>query len=126
MTTPRASIVIPAHDEAAVIGRLLTALTTGAEPGELAIVVACNGCTDDTAAIAATFPGVTVVDLPEPSKTAALNAGDDAAGDVFPRLYVDADILVDLAAVRAVADVLDTDVPRAAAPRYVPLTAGRP
>jgi len=126
MTTPRASIVIPAHDEAAVIGRLLAALTTGAQRDELRIVVACNGCSDDTAAIAATFPGVTVVDLPEPSKTAALNAGDAAAGDVFPRLYLDADILVDLAAVRAVADVLMTDEPRAAAPALRALTTGRP
>ena len=88
--------------------------------------MACNGCSDDTAAIAGAFPGVTVVDLPEPSKTAALNAGDDAAGDVFPRLYLDADILVDLPAVRAVADVLTTDEPRAAAPALRAVTTGRP
>jgi hypothetical protein len=126
MTPPRASIVIPAHNESAVIGRLLTALTDGAEPGELLICVACNGCRDDTAAIAASFPGVHVVDLAEPSKTAALNAGDDVAGDVFPRLYLDADILVGLPAIRAVADALSIDEPRAAAPGLHAITAGRP
>jgi glycosyltransferase involved in cell wall biosynthesis len=123
---PRASIVIPAHDEEAVIGRLLSATAGQAEPGELVVVVACNGCTDATAEIARGFDGVTVVELEEASKTAALNAGDDHAGDVFPRLYLDADIHLDIAAVRAVADALDTDEPRAAAPRLRTIVDGRP
>lgn len=56
----------------------------------LHIVVACNGCVDDTAAIARQH-GADVVETGIPSKTAALNAGDDAAA-VFPRLYIDADV----------------------------------
>ena len=87
------SVVVPAHDEAAVIGRLLSELQPLAAQGALRLVVACNGCTDDTAAVArATAPSATVVEVPEASKTAALNAGDAACDGVFPRFYVDADI----------------------------------
>jgi hypothetical protein len=69
---------------------------------------------------------VVVVTIGEASKPAALNAGDAAAGDVFPRLYIDADVRVDLEAVRAVAAALDTDLPRAAAPRMRAIVDGRP
>ena len=91
------SIVIPAHNEEQVIGRLLEGVTRGAEPGELEIVVVTNGCTDRTAEVAASFPGVTVVDSPVASKAVALNLGD-ATVTGFPRLYLDADIEVDIAA----------------------------
>ena len=47
-----ASIVIPAHDEEAVIGRLLDSLAGGLDGARLDVVVACNGCTDRTAEIA--------------------------------------------------------------------------
>ena len=99
------SIVIPAHNEEQVIGRLLEGVTRGAGPGELEIVVVTNGCTDRTAEVAGSFPGVTVVDSPVASKPAALNLGD-ATAKSFPRMYLDADIEVDIAAVRAVGDVL--------------------
>ena len=56
------SVVIPAHDEEAVVGRCLAALLDGARPGELDVVVVCNGCTDATADIARGFGrGVRVV-----------------------------------------------------------------
>ncbi|MFN0092533.1 MAG: glycosyltransferase [Acidimicrobiales bacterium] len=110
------SVVVPAHNEAAVIGRLLTGLLAGAQPGELDVVVAANGCDDDTAAIAASFgPAVRVVELTAASKAAALNAGD-AAAHGFPRLYVDADVELGVAAVRAVAAALQAGA-AVAAPR---------
>ena len=88
------SIVIPAHNEAATIGRLLGTLTQGASPGEFDVVVVCNGCTDSTAEIAAGFgPDVRVIEMPEPSKTAAQRRGDDTATG-FPRAYVDADVTI--------------------------------
>lgn len=73
------SIVIAAHNEAAVVGRCLDALLAEAEPGEFDITVVANGCTDATAKVASARPGVRVLDLPSPGKVAALNAGDTVA-----------------------------------------------
>ncbi|WP_329129625.1 glycosyltransferase [Streptomyces sp. NBC_01476] len=110
------SIVIPAHNEERVIGRLLDALLTG-DPGASGargevrggarpdIVVVCNGCTDGTARVAASRPGVRVVDIPTPSKHAALRAGDEHAVG-FPRLYVDADVVLRAADVTALTEAL--------------------
>lgn len=109
----RASIVIPAHNEAATIAHVLRVIAEGAGPREFEVVVACNGCTDDTARIASGFAGVKVVDLARPSKTAALNAGD-AAATAFPRIYLDADIAVTLDSLRAVVAALEQHAPAAA------------
>ena len=94
------SVVIPAHNEESVIERCLGTLTAGAAPGELDVVVVCNGCKDRTAAIARGVAGVRVVELDVASKAAALNAGDDHATH-FPRIYLDADIELSLSALRA-------------------------
>lgn len=94
------SIIIPAHNESTVIARGLEALTTGARPDEIEIVVVCNGCTDDTAEIAARFgPVVRVTETPIASKTNALNIGDSIAR-FLPRIYIDADIVIKIDAVR--------------------------
>ena len=122
----RASVVIPAHDEEAVLPRLLGALTEGASPGEFRVCVACNGCTDRSAEVARSFPGVVVVEVEEASKSAGLNAGDAAAGDVFPRLYLDADIAVSVDTLREVVAALEVDEPRAASPRLDVALEGRP
>jgi glycosyltransferase involved in cell wall biosynthesis len=111
------SVVIPAHNEAAVIGRCLSHLTRGARPGELDVVVVCNGCTDDTARIARSFaPTVRVLDSPVASKHAALNLGDESARG-FPRFFVDADIVLPLADLRRVAEILRGGQVHGAAPR---------
>ncbi|MEU1345301.1 glycosyltransferase family 2 protein [Streptomyces sp. NPDC005827] len=133
------SIVIPAHNEARVIGRLLDSLLADSGPtgsggsgglGDSAddtdIVVVCNGCTDDTAEIAAARgPRVRVVEIPVPSKHAALRAGDDHAHG-FPRLYVDADVVIAGADVRALTEPLadETSGILATAPvRRIPLAS---
>ncbi|WP_333760610.1 glycosyltransferase [Streptomyces sp. IBSBF 2390] len=118
------SIVIPAHNEARVIGRLLDALLTDPSDDATDIVVVCNGCTDDTARIAAERgPRVRVIDIPVPSKHAALRAGDEHAQG-FPRVYVDADVVLTASDVRALTGPLRDDasgVLATAPDRRVPL-----
>ncbi len=71
------SVIIPAHDEGSVIARTLEAMTNGAAPGELDVIVVCNGCTDDTAAVARRFgPPVRVIETDIAGKSHALNLGD--------------------------------------------------
>ncbi len=99
---PLGSVVIPACDEARVIRRSLDALFKGFEPNELDVVVVCNGCTDDTALLArACGHPVRVLELAAASKPAALRSGD-AAASTFPRLYLDADVLMPGSAARLV------------------------
>jgi hypothetical protein len=119
-----ASIVIPAHNEAAVIGRLLAGLLANAAPAEFDIVVVCNGCTDDTAAVARRCgPAVTVIEVPEPSKREALRTGDTAARG-YPRLYVDADVELGTADVRALLRTLAVPGVLATAPERTLPTSG--
>jgi glycosyltransferase involved in cell wall biosynthesis len=99
------SIVIAAHNEATVIGRCLDALLADAVPGEFDITVVANGCTDTTARIAATRGGVRVLDLSTAGKVAALNAGDAVAAG-YPRIYLDADVVLPTFGVRALRDAL--------------------
>jgi glycosyltransferase involved in cell wall biosynthesis len=112
------SVIIPAHNEEAVIARGLRAIIAGAQPGELEVIVACNGCTDRTAAIARSFgPPVRVLEVPVASKIAALNAADEVARS-FPRVYLDADVRLDIMSVRRLAAALDAgDGVLLAAPR---------
>jgi glycosyltransferase involved in cell wall biosynthesis len=119
------SVVVPAHNEEAVIERCLAALFDGADKGELDVVVVCNGCQDRTAEVARrAAPLATVVEIPVASKVAALNAGDGVA-HYFPRFYVDADIELSIAAVRRVASVLRQGPVLCAAPRPFYDLAGR-
>lgn len=112
---PLCSVVMPAHDEAAVLRERLGSLVGSLPPGSVEVVLVANGCSDDTADVARTIPGVRVLELTEASKTAALNAGDRAATRL-PRIYLDADIRISGAALLRLAAVLDTDRPVVAAP----------
>jgi len=104
---PLVSIVIAACNEERVIGDCLTALVGTADPGELDVVVVCNGCADRTAEVARSFgPPVRVLETPVANKAAALRLGDEAAR-CLPRIYLDADIELPTAAVRALADSLE-------------------
>jgi glycosyltransferase involved in cell wall biosynthesis len=105
---PVASVVIAAHNEEAVIGLCLDRLLEDAHPGEFEVVVAANGCTDGTVSVARARPGVQVLDLPAAGKCAALNAGDLIAHG-FPRIYLDADIVVPTRVARALRDALSDD-----------------
>ncbi len=112
------TVIIPAHNEGQVIGRLLRQLAPGIA-GELDVIVVANGCTDDTAEVAGSFgPGVRVLTLPTASKQAALAAGNRAAAG-YPRVYVDADVEVGAATVRALAAAVRQPGVHAAAPERV-------
>jgi GT2 family glycosyltransferase len=120
---PSASIIIPAHDEAEVIARTLRPLAELAASRRLEVVVACNGCTDDTAERARAFPGVRVVETDVASKTAALNLGD-ATASRWPRVYLDADIEASPEALAPVIRTLADNRVLAARPSFVADTGG--
>ena len=111
------SVVIPAHNEEPVIGRCLSTLVAGAPPGELEVLVVCNGCHDRTAEVARrSAPGATVLEIPVASKVAALNAGDKYATH-FPRFYLDADVELTYPALKSVAEALADEGIACAAPK---------
>ncbi|MEV4108160.1 glycosyltransferase [Nonomuraea sp. NPDC049695] len=96
---PVASVVIPAHNEEAVIGAGLAALLGDSRPDEFDVVVVANACADATAAVARAA-GVRVIETPVGGKAHALRLGD-AACRTFPRLYLDADVELSTASARA-------------------------
>ena len=103
------SVVIPAHNEAKVIGRGLDRLFDSLGAG-IEVIVICNGCTDDTAdVVRRRGHRVTVIELAAASKERALRAADRIA-TAFPRVYVDADVLVSGTAIHAVLEHLSRPV----------------
>lgn len=118
MTVPGlvGSVVIPAHNEAAVISRCLDALLSGFKPGELDVVVACNGCTDGTADIVRSSGyQVRVIEVETASKPAALRAAEDVV-TAFPRLYLDADVVLPSVSARRIFECLRVGPALAARP----------
>lgn len=119
-----ASIIVPAHNEAMVIGRTLEALADGRLRPGVHVVVACNGCTDDTMGIAQSFSErlrITVLDLPVRSKQAALNGAEAHLASIgeaqdFPRVFLDADIAAESVSINAVLEVLESGEVLAARP----------
>jgi len=113
------SVILPAHNEAALIGGCLAALlASDAVAVPVEVIVVANGCTDDTVKVARGFAqeaqtrgwGFTVLDLPGLGKPGALNAGDAAAA--FPaRVYLDADVTVSPTLLAGLWAVLDRDAP---------------
>jgi glycosyltransferase involved in cell wall biosynthesis len=95
------SIIVPAHNESSVIARTLAAWVGNPDSEAMDVVVVCNGCTDNTADIARRFgPTTRVIESEVASKTHALNLGDQVCR-AFPRIYADADIVIDVDSIRA-------------------------
>jgi glycosyltransferase involved in cell wall biosynthesis len=100
------AVIVPAHNEEAVIGRTLDTLLRDAGPGEFRVIVVCNGCRDRTAeSVRRGFPAVDVIELPQASKTAAINAGLQAARDADV-LLLDADIELSTTSARSLVGAL--------------------
>ncbi len=92
---PVVSVIVPARNEEAVIGKCLESLLASDYPkNKLEIIVAVDGCTDNTVKIAQKYPVKVVESDPKGCKAAALNTvWPSAKGDVIA-IY-DADSLVE-------------------------------
>jgi len=121
--TPRATVIVPASNEAGYIGPCLAALL--ATPGTLAFetLVVANGCHDATVAEAraAARTGredrpVRIFETPQGGKARALQLGDEAARAPV-RIYLDADVRVGSGLVPALVAALDAPGPRYASGR---------
>lgn len=123
---PIASVIVPAYNEQDRIGPLLPVLSQVATELGYLVVIACNGCVDRTVAMARATPGVEVLDLEQASKPHALNEAERLVGDVFPRLYVDADVRTDAASIERLVDALRVDTPRAVRPMESYVMEGAP
>ena len=93
LNTFSCGVVVPVRDEADTLRYTVPALLQVVQAVRAQVVWVCNGCTDDSASIIRGLAGTlgTVLELQQPSKTGALQAGDEALGDLFPRFYLDAD-----------------------------------
>jgi Glycosyl transferase family 2 len=121
-----ASVVIPAHNEENALPRLLeSVLQQELSQLHLEVIVVVNGSTDRTAATAREYVArfaacghqLNVVEIPFASKACALNEGDRNV-TFFPRLYLDADILLSVDAIRrTVKELTAVSTPRLAAPK---------
>lgn len=128
LSVPRAAaaVIVPAYNEESRIGPLLATLSQAATELGYLVVIACNGCVDGTVAMARSTPGVEVLDLERASKPFALNEAERYVGDIFPRLYVDADVRTDVSSLQRLVDALRVDTPRAVRPMERYLTDGAP
>ncbi len=120
--TPSVSLIIPANNEAAWMGRCLDAVLASEplpEDAPVQVIVVANGCTDATAEIAADYApqalargwAMEVLDLPDGGKLGALAAGE-AAAQAPCLAYLDADVTVDPALLKQVHALLKSDAPR--------------
>lgn len=117
------TVIIPAHNEEVALATTLEGLLRQKCPWIVQVIVVANGCQDGTAEVARSFSGLavswdktlTVLELDEASKPAALNAGDAVA--VGPiTAYVDADIVLSENALVTVVEALQGKACRLAAP----------
>jgi glycosyltransferase involved in cell wall biosynthesis len=124
-TAPQLSVIIPAHNEAGMIGACLRALfASDPVPGGAEVIVVANGCRDTTLAEAeACRPqardwSLTLLDLPQGGKPGALSAGEAVArGAVLA--YLDADVIVSPPLLRQITKALDRPEPRYASGQVV-------
>lgn len=85
-----ATVIVPAYNEEKVIRRCIASLLK--QRGVEHVIVACNGCRDNTAQIVKTeYPTVTCLEIEIPSKVNALNEAEKHVKK-WPVVYLDADL----------------------------------
>ena len=122
MSAGAIDVVIPAYDEEALVGGCLSAVLRDAGGIDLRVVLVANGCADRTAAVARDIAGrapgrpLVVVEIPDASKPAALNAAEPYRRGC-PVVYLDADTVITPGTLAALATALyATSAPRLVAP----------
>lgn len=127
LTPLRATVLIPAHNEAAVIARTLAPLRPLVQNGTIALIVVANACDDDTAKIAAlACPKARVVITPIAGKTHALNLGLTAARRDLPLVCLDADLVLSPDALLALVSAIEAGALAAIGQMHVDSTAASP
>ena len=103
---PSLSLIVAAHDEQEVIGAKVTNALALDYPRELLeVIVACDGCTDETAQRARAAGADIVLELPRAGKIRAQDAAVERAGGELVA-FSDANALWDADAARALVAVL--------------------
>ena len=117
MPHPPFTVIIPAHNEEAVIARCLQGILAQAPADHaMQVIVAANGCTDRTVEAAQeAAPDAELLDIPTGSKTGAINAAN-AIAKHFPRIYLDADVECDYPTLAALAVAVCENTAMTAAP----------
>ncbi len=112
-----ASVIIPAHNEATVITACLDSMQQ--QQGVDKVIVACNGCTDNTAEIVRKqYPDVVCLDIAIPSKVNALNEAEKHV-ESWPVFYIDADTRLSANAVETICAAMENGDLLLAAPEPV-------
>ncbi|MEQ9695960.1 glycosyltransferase [Shimia sp. SDUM112013] len=111
----RATILIPAHNEEAVIGRTLMHLSRGLPLNKFRLVVIANACTDSTVGRAlSVLPDVEIIETDTPGKCHALNLGSQVATRGRPVICLDADLDVTAESLTALIAPLEEQTAQAA------------
>jgi glycosyltransferase involved in cell wall biosynthesis len=114
-------VFIPANNEGGYIAACLDALLVQQTSAPVTVIVAANGCSDDTvekalaktAAFEARGWTLRCLDLERGGKTYALNEAETLLPDAgVARAYLDADVLCDPNLIEEIRRALDTDQPR--------------
>lgn len=116
---PDLTIIIPANNEGDMIGQCLDSVLASNGPSNAEIIVAANGCTDDTAERSLAYESkvtekgwsLTVLSLEEGGKLKALNAAD-AITKSKVRVYLDADVTLHPDLLAQLTKELSCDAPR--------------
>ncbi len=101
------SIVVPVYNERILLEHTVPALLREIENKHVELTYVCNGCSDSSAEYLRGTVGerATIIELESPGKTAALNAGDRSVR-LYPRFYLDADVIVSRGSLDRLAVVL--------------------